>query len=58
MSWLEGSDGVVSVDHEVRSIDIVTFKNHFEDLRLVYSTFLHKLNHLVLHGDLVINVVV
>ena len=58
MCWLECSHRVVSVDHKVRSIDIVTLKNHLEDFRLVHSTFLHKLNHLVLHSDLVIDVVV
>ena len=56
--WLEGPYGVVRVDNEVRGIDIVTFQHHFEHLGLMHGTFFHELNHLVLHGDLVINVVV
>lgn len=58
VSWLEGPYGVVRVDNEVRGIDIVSFQHHFEHLRLVHGTLLHKLNNFILNCDLVIDVMV
>lgn len=58
MSGLAMPDGVISVDNEVRGIDVVAFCNHLEHLGLVNCTFFHKLDDFVLMGDSVINVVV
>ena len=58
VGWLMESNRVVSVDNEVRGIDIVAFKDHFEDLWLMHGTLLHELNNLILLSNCVIDVVV
>ena len=52
------SHRVVSVNNEVRCINIVSFKNHFKHLWLMNSTLLHELDNFVLMCDGLINVVI
>mgnify|MGYP003330991012 FL=1 len=50
--------GVVSVDGEVASVDVVSLEDHLEHLRLVDSAFLHKVDDLILLNDGMLCVVV
>ena len=47
-----------SVDYEVACVDIVALHDHFEDFRLMYLTFLHEVNDLVLNCDRVVRIVI
>lgn len=58
MGWLSESNRMVSVDNEVRCIDIVTFEHHLEDLWLMHCSLLHKLNDLVLLCNGMVHVMV
>ena len=50
--------GVVSVDGEVTSVDVVSLEDLLEYLRLVDSAFLHKVDDLILLDDGMLCVVV
>ena len=50
--------GVVSVDGEVTSVDVVSLEDLLEHFRLVDSAFLHKVDDLILLDDGMLGVVV
>ena len=52
------SDIVLSVDNEVGGVNVEALHDHLEDLGLMHSTFLHKVDNLVLHHYCVIHVVI
>lgn len=56
--WLVEAHGFLRVDHEVARVNVVALHDHFKDLRLVHSAFLHEVDHLVLHSHRVVHVVV
>lgn len=58
MSGLTVSDRVISVDNEVRGIDIVTFAYHLKDLWLMNCSLFHKLNNFILMSDGMIDIMV
>lgn len=58
VSWLVEPDRVVGVDGEVTGVDVVALENHLEYFRLVHSSLLHEVYHLVLLGNSLFHVVV
>lgn len=52
------SDVVFSVNDEVACVNVVSFKNHLEDFRLMHSTFLHEVDNFILDNDGMIYVVI
>ena len=52
------ANGVVGVDGEIASVDVVSLHDLLEDFRLVDGTFLHKVDDLVLLDDSMFGVVV
>ena len=58
MSGLTVSNRVISVNNEVRCIDVVTLAYHLEDLGLMNGTLFHKLNNFILMSNGVIDIVV
>ena len=46
------------VDDEVGGVNVVALHDHLENFRLVHRALLHELDHLVLHCDCMVNVVV
>ena len=49
---------LLRVDYEVACVNIVTLHDHIEDFRLVYLTFLHEVNNLVLNSDRMVRIVI
>ena len=56
--WFVRSHCVIGVDNEVGGIDIVSLKDHVEYFWLMYNSFFHEVDDLVLLGNGMINVVV
>jgi hypothetical protein len=52
------SDGVISVDREVRGVNVVPLHDPFEDLGLVNGALFHEIDSLILHHHGVVHVVV
>lgn len=52
------AQSLLCVDDEVGGVNVVALHHHVENLRLVHRAFLHELDHLVLHCDCVVNVVI
>ena len=49
--WLVEAHRLLRVDHEVTRVNVVAFHDHFEDFRLVYGSFLHEVDNLILDHD-------
>ena len=49
---------VLSVDYEVRGIDIVGFDDPFEEFRLMHDSLFHEINDLLLHSHKVLHPVI
>lgn len=58
MVRLVESDTMICVYAEVTCIDVVSFHNHLEDLRLIYCALLHEVYDLVLNNNCMIHVVI
>jgi hypothetical protein len=51
MGWLEVSDGVIGVDHEVGGVNVVPLQDHLKDFWVMNSSFLHEVDYLVLDSN-------
>lgn len=58
MVRLVKSDTMICVYAEVTCIDVVSFHNHLEDLRLVHCALLHEVYDLILNNNCMIHVVI
>lgn len=49
---------MVSVDGEVRCVNIVTFQDHLEDFRIVDSSFFHEVDDFILLSDRMVHIMI
>ncbi len=52
------SNIILCINNEITGIDVVALKYHLEDLWLMNSALLHKVNNLILNNNSVVDIVI